>query len=261
MADETISSIGTLPPLPPSTVGRESANAPPKVILDTARFLLVPDRDFARPYIAVPGGGPTFVWPLGIEGFEVQDAAELGIHKYIGDVELDVEVTHRNQTNIVMTGIFPGHTSVKNMQALRTVFQAEQPPGGKILHLPGVLSQAQFVACQTLTSAHGEDERTQDISYSLTVVRVGTGPSTQDSAPIVTASTGTPVARAAGSRSYHTTATINTLRKVAQVVYGDATRWTLLYSNTQNASMINKKKIPTHKIPDYRMPIGTTIYY
>jgi hypothetical protein len=143
MAEEIQKNIGVLPPLPPSAIGKEFVNAVPKVILDTARYIRLPDTDFARPYITVPGG-PSFVWPLGIEGFEVQDQAELGIHKYIGDIELDVEVMHRNQATITLSGVFPGHTSTENMLGLRTVFQAEQPPGGKILHLPHVLSQAQF---------------------------------------------------------------------------------------------------------------------
>lgn len=263
MADRVISSsIGVLPPLPPSAIGEDIANAVPETIRDTARFLLIPDRDFARPYISVPGG-PTFVWPLGVEGFEIQDQAELGIHKYIGDIQLDVEVTHRNQTTINLSGVFPGHTSVKNMLALRTVFQAEQPPGGKVLHLPGILSQAQFVACQSLTSTHAEDERTQDIVYAASFIRIGTGASADSasSAPIVTASTGTPVPRASGSRSFHATATVNTLRKIAQNVFGDARKWSLLYSNKTNAAWFNKKNIPTHKIPDYRLPPGTTVYY
>jgi hypothetical protein len=149
MAEEIQKNIGVLPPLPPSAIGKEFVNAVPKVILDTARYIRLPDTDFARPYMSVPGG-PTFVWPLGIEGFEIQDQAELGIHKYIGDIELDVEVMHRNQATITISGIFPGHTSTEEHACLRTVFQAVQPPGGKVLHLPHVLSQAQFVACQSL---------------------------------------------------------------------------------------------------------------
>jgi hypothetical protein len=260
MAETTQNNIGALPPLPLSAVGDEFANAIPKTIRDTARYLRLPDQDFARPYISVPGG-PTFVWPLGIEGFELQDAAELGIHKYIGDIQLDVEVTHRNQATLVLSGIFPGHTSVKNMQALRLVFQAEQPPTGKILHVPGVLAQAQFIACQSLTSSHAEDERSQDITYSLTVIRVGTGTDVPGSAPIVTAPTGTPKPSASGSRSFHATATVNTLRKIAAKLYGDAAKWTMLYSNATNATWFTKRKIPTHKIPDYRLPIGTVVHY
>ena len=260
MADELENVVGTGPPLPPGAVTGRVANAVPETIVDTARYLLVPDTDFARPYISVPGG-PTFVWPLGIEGFEVQDQAELGIHKYIGDIQLDVEVTHRAQTNITLSGVFPGHTSAENMLALRTVFKAEQPPGGKVLHLPNVLTQAQFVACQSLQGSHPEDERTQDIAYSLVVVCIGTGTDSDATAPIVTTSAGTPTARASGSRAYHATATVNSLRKIAKAVYGSAAKWSQLYANDANAKIFKTKNVPTHQIPDYRLPIGTTVYY
>src|SRR5688500_16933540 len=78
-----------------------------QVVEDTAQYLLDPDDDFARPYLAIPGGR-AFVWPLGVEGFELVDQAELGRHKYLGEIEIDIDVTHKAETMITLSGIFPG---------------------------------------------------------------------------------------------------------------------------------------------------------
>jgi hypothetical protein len=249
---------GVKPPPASKSVGGIIENEIPAVLRDSARYLLEPDVDFARPYLAIPGGD-AFVWPLGTEGFEIQDQAELGKHKYIGDIKIDVEVVHRAETNITLSGIFPGHTAVDNMFALRQIFQAETPTSGKVLHLPGILVQAQYVKCERLTNSHAEEERNQDIAYSLSMVRVGTGKDT--TRPAITASTGTPTPTGAGTRTFRCTATVRTLRAIANYVYGNMNFWTRLYSISHNANWFSNRQIATHLIPTYSMPIGTVIYF
>lgn len=242
------------PPMSPA-IRRGSAN----LIIpdeDTAKYILDPDGDFERPYLAIPGGR-AFVWPLGVEGFEIQDMAELGRHKYLGEIELDVDVTHKAETEITLSGIFPGWTSTDNMAALRQIFFADTPERGKILHLPGVLPNLQYVVCERETFSHTRDERTQDIEYQFSVVKVGTGKPSPSTLPpgSTTGNSGR------GTRKFRSTGQVNTLRKIASRVFRNSQRWTQLYAVRQNAAWFDKRNISSHKAPDYRLPLGTIIYY
>ena len=81
---------------------------------DTAHYILKPDLQFYRPWLASPGVGASgiaFVWPLGIEGFTLASTAELGIHKYIGDNDIDIEIVYPDEYHITLNGIFPGKTA------------------------------------------------------------------------------------------------------------------------------------------------------
>lgn len=226
---------------------------------DTARYLLDPDDDFARPYLAVAGTKTAFVWPVGVEGFDIEDQAVLGRHKYLGDIQLDVDVVHRGEMMITMTGIFPGWTSVDNMSALRQVFRMESPKRGKILHLPGILPHLQYVVCESLRHGHPDDERKQDISYSLTMVVIGTGPVVPRN--LLPGVPGTGPTKGRSQKKFIVNATVNTLRKIAQNLYGDTARWTSLYAIRANAAYFDKHGIPSHTAPDKRLPKGTAIYY
>lgn len=227
---------------------------------DSAKYILTPDDDFARPYIAVPGGR-AFVWPVGIEGFELEDQAELGRHKYLGEIELDVDVVHKAETTITLSGVFPGWTSVDNMNDLRQIFYADTPERGKILHLPGILPHLQYVVPERQSFTHDMNERTRDIAYSFSVVKVGTGDRAPDQGPtqpdIGRGSTG----RGRGSRRFVVNSKSNTLRRVAYAVFRNGARWTELYAIQANAKWFDSRNIPSHQVPDYRLPVGTTIYY
>lgn len=227
---------------------------------DTAKYILDPDDDFARPYIAIPGGA-AFVWPVGVEGFEVEDQAELGRHKYLGEIELDVDVIHKAETTITLSGTFPGWTSVENMQALRAVFFADTPERGKILHLPDILPNLQYVVAERGSFSHAQDDRTMDISYTFTVVKVGTGKRAPNVGPTQPDSGRNNSPRGRGTRRYRATSNVNTLRKIARAVYKSEKRWTELYAIKQNAAWFDKRDIPSHRAPDYRLPLGTAIYY
>lgn len=225
---------------------------------DTARYLVDPDDEFARPFLSVPGGN-VFIWPLGTEGFEIVDTAELGKHKYLGDIELDVDVTHRGERSITLSGIFPGWTSVQNMQALSEIFYADTPARGKILHLPGILTTYNYVTCSSLRHSHAEDERTMDIAYSLEVVRIGVGPKAKPTGATEPNQGGK--SSVAGTRKFTVTMDENTLREIAADVYGSGARWVDLYAIKKNADFFNNHDVKQHQVPDYRLPNGHIIYY
>lgn len=238
------------PPLSPAVKhGVRAINAFTLPEYDTARYLLDPDDDFPRPYLLVPGWR-AFIWPLGVEGFEIQDQATLGRHKYLGEIELDVDVTHKGETGITLSGIFPGHTSVANMQALRQVFSVDTPERGKVLHLPGILPNLQYVVGETFTYTHAEDERSQDIAYSCSFVKVGTGPKAKAAAPAGNT--------ARTTKKFVSNSRYNTLRKIATRL---KMSWTNLYAVKANAAWFDKRNISSHRAPDYRLPNGTVIYY
>lgn len=228
---------------------------------DSAKYLIDPDDDFARPYLAIPGTHRAYIWPLGIEGFELQDQAQLGRHKYLGEIELDVDVIHRAETIITLSGTFPGWTSVENMNALRAIFYADTPERGKILHLPGILPNLQYVVAETETFRHEQDERTMDMAYSLSVVKVGTGAKAPKTGPTQPNEKHKARGRGRASHIFRVTPAVNTLRKIARKVYGSEKRWADLYAVDKNAKWFNSRNIPTHQIPDYRLPVGLRIYY
>lgn len=230
---------------------------------DTARYMRVPDDDFERPYLAVPGG-IAFIWPLGTEGFEITNAAELGKHKYLGEIELDVDITHKAEKNIILSGTFPGWTSVDNMHALERVFNADTPERGKILHLPGILPNLQYVVCQDSRFSHAENDMTQDMAYSITLVKIGLGkPGPVTSSVAGTVSSAVPTTaepRGSGTRIASAQPGQNTLRQFARVFLGNANLWTKLYDDPRNRKLFDDKNVPSHQVPDYELPLGTQVW-
>jgi hypothetical protein len=176
------------------------------------------------------------------------------MHRYLGDIKLDVDVMHKDEFRIVLTGVFPGESSADNMNALREVYDLDTPDNGKILWLPGILPKLQYVVGESFDFSHGADDRFSDIDYTLTVVRVGTGPKVTVTDPVPSKS-GT----SRKARYFASTATVNTLRKIAAKLYRNSSRWGQLYD--KNASWFTKRKISLHAVPDYRLPNGTKIYY
>lgn len=224
---------------------------------DPARFIVEVD-DFKRPYLAVPGGR-AFVWPLGVEGFDIEEQAELGRHKYLGEIQLDVDVIHKAETIIRLSGMFPGWTSVKNMNALRQIFYADTPAKGKILHLPGILPNLQYVAPESLTHSHPEEDRMQNITYSLSMVKVGTGESSSDYGKLSPAQPGTKTTATSGTRMFVVSGGYNNLRAISKKVFGEIDQWPILDDNPKNQKLF--KNVPSAKRPSYVLPPGTKIFY
>lgn len=242
---------------PPKAISVRHVSRP---TVDTARYVLDPDDDFARPYLAIPGGR-AFIWPLGTQGFDIAEDAALGRHKYLGEIELDVDVTHKAETTITLSGVFPGWTSVENMNALRQIFYADTPAKGKILHLPGIMPNLQYVVGENIRHSHAREDRTMDIEYTLSLVKVGTGKKSPNVGPTQPDEGRMGGARGRGTRTFKSNAKFNTLRKISNKVFGTEKMWVDLYAIKGNAKWFDKRNIAGHKVPDYRLPLGTVIHY
>lgn len=145
---------------------------------DSAHYILNPDTQFARPWIASPGVGSSgiaFVFPLGVEGFSLTSSPDLGIHKYIGDNDIDIDVVYPDEFHITLTGIFPGDTAPEQYRALRKVLTHQQTTRGKVLSLPIIAERILYVSVVNYSFSHDENDRTQTISYSLEFIQQGTG--------------------------------------------------------------------------------------
>ncbi len=228
---------------------------------DTAFYIAVPGEDFNQPYIAIPGGR-AFVWPLGVEGFDYSLDATLGVHKYMGSKGVEVSVVHLGTQSITMTGIFPGHTSVANMHALRDILLAESPEQGKILHLPLVFSKVLYVQHERSSFSHPPEERTQDINYEVVFQRITASEqagSPNSVAALIDAIPSTASARGLSTRAFIVVDGITTLRGIAQALYGDGSRWNEIY--IANQSYFDSQDIPSYQLPTMRLPVGLTLRY
>lgn len=225
---------------------------------DSAAFIQPPGQVFYRPWLSVPNG-PSFIWPIGLEGFHLEINPSLGIHRYIGGNAVVVNVTHKGEEGITLSGNFPGLTSAKQLQQLRDVVMVDTPPAGKILYLPGVLPYAQRVVVGSASFDRGVDERGSDLTYSISFERIGiqakyptpklTRPTTQPHSP----------GKGGSARVFKVTSSVNTLRKIAQLKLKSASKWESVYN--KNTKLFSKLKITKHEAPNKRLPIGTKIYY
>lgn len=230
---------------------------------DPAQYLRNPGVHFYRPWLASDDKftGQAFVWPLGIEGFDLTIDPQLGIHKYIGDNDVQVDITHKGQENFTMTGNFPGNTGPANLRALRQIVFMTTPRAGKVLYVPHILTYAQRVIVQRARFSHADSDRGQDLSYEIEFVRIGyINAGKSDDPPILTEPTRPSSAPGnAGKRRVQVDSKHNTIRKIAAWKLGSASRWLAIYN--LNKPYFTKAGIITAKVPDYRMPLGTVIYY
>jgi hypothetical protein len=249
----------------------------PGIGLDPAKYLLRPGEvtspgkhtagqwAHARPYIS--NGSSVFVFPVGPEGFTDQGQTTLGLHKYIGDENIDGVIVHREESRITLTGIFPGLTSVQNRIDCRAMLRQIPKDMGLILWVPGVFGQEQFVLPESWTFEHGEDDRSHSITYAITFVRIGTRKHIADpSGSIPPPQPGTKKTKPKGkpARIYTIRSSVRTLRGVAKVVYHDYDAWPRLVRLNEGQLNAWKKKhpsVPNYKIPTYRWPIGTKFRY
>jgi hypothetical protein len=243
------------------------ANRPPEIEFRIRQKDGHPDPakriDYSRHRFQLPkitGGGVTFVWPVGIEGFTRLGSATLGIHKYLGANHVDVHLVHLDEAHIEMTGMFPGLTSAKNMRDLITVLVAKGP---KQLSLPGVFTAIQSVYCENYNFSHTEDDRTHSIAYSVSFVRTTThgkvDAKTTGTHQTLSDTPGPPKAKVEGSpdRMAMTTDGMSTFRAVSDHVYDDPDKWGSLISlNQEDFSDYNKDRGVPEPIPSYQLVIS-----
>lgn len=228
---------------------------------DTATYMLEPGKNFLRPWIRIPGG-PTYVWPLGVEGFDLSIDPTLGIHKYIGDNAVEVNVTHLGEEHFVLTGTFPGVTAPANMRALRDILYKVTPPGGKILYVPILLTYAQRVVIgPTKFSRDASDIGLEDLSYSMEFIRIGVAE--REDTPLLIDAVTQPVvaakAKGKSSRTFTVNSKVNTLMKISLQLFKTTARWQSLY--TANEQFFVKRVVPYASAPTYVMPNGTKVTY
>lgn len=222
---------------------------------DPARYLARPGVDFLRPWLAVSNGF-AFQWPLGLEGYNLTIDPTLGIHKFIGDNAVVVDVLHAGEEHFTMSGTFPGSSASDLIQALRdVVYQSAPDDFGKILYIPSIFTFAQRVHVNHAEFNRDAGTFGDDASYSIEFVRIGTTKEvTGNIAPVTTSAP-----KGKGARNVKTTSTYNTLRKVAAWKLGSALNWRSIYN--LNELYFTKKHIPLSQAQGFRLPIGTTLYF
>jgi hypothetical protein len=229
---------------------------------DPARYL-VPDSELYHPRPSIQAGDDVFVWPVGTEGFRLTGNATLGIHHYIGDDDVDVQVMHRSERRIELSGAFPGRTSAANREALETVLRKPVSDPGKILYLPGILERVQYVELDNYEFSHDAEDRTHSIEYSVTLVRMGTGRRIAD--PHGKPAPPNPGQKHVGKGKKHkyviVKAGLRTFRQIAKKVYGNPEKWPLLMAVNMSYYGNKLARLPNHQVPTYRWPLGTHIYF
>lgn len=232
---------------------------------DESHYILIPDREFNRPWLASPQGnsGIAYVWPLGVEGFSFASNADAGIHHYIGDNDVDVDVVYPDESHIVLTGIFPGDTSTLQKQALRNVVLHQADTPGKILGLPGIEEQILYVSVINHSFSHDQGDYSKIIAYSIEFIKIGVGGrlgSTIKQLPKPNPTTG-----ASDRGKSQKRATVKggkqTLRGVSKKVYGSSRGSSVRKLQQANSVTLNKSGIPSYKTPYTKVPIGTTLKF
>jgi hypothetical protein len=230
---------------------------------DPAAYTRNPGVHFYRPWLASNDkfNGPAFIWPLGLEGFSLSIEPQLGIHRFIGDNAVVVDVTHLGEERFTMSGSFPGDSGPDNLRALRQIVYLATPKLGKVLYVPHILPYAQRVTVARASFTREQDDRGQDLSYEIEFIRTGIldigkyggEPKIVDArAP----GTGGPQK---GSRSIQSDAKHNTLRKIAEWKLGSSKKWSVLYD--KNEEWFHKRGVAASKVPDYHLPVGTKVFY
>lgn len=225
---------------------------------DSVAYIQPPDKEFIRPWLMVPNG-PVFVFPVGLQGWDITIDPALGIHKYIGDNKVEVSVLHLGEETFTLTGILPGLSSTDALQQLRQVVYAVQPTSGKILSLPGLLPYAQRVACGRTSFVHDQDDRGSDASYTIEFKRLGLAQKLPNYVTLKPVLQPTRPAKGGSSRVYVATGRYNTIRQIAQLKLGNANKWESIYN--KNLKLFNRLKIPKHKAPIYHLKVGTKVYW
>jgi hypothetical protein len=217
---------------------------------DPAWYTIQPGRNFMRPWLAIRNGA-AFQWPLGLEGFTLTLDPTLGIHKYIGGNTVSVSVIHAGEEHFSMSGNFPGNSAPSLVAALRDVVYKGSPGEGKLLWLPEIVTYVQRVQVIHFEAARDQESRGRDMTYTIEFARMGVAALKFSPRPI--APTPQP------TRTVKVDAKHNTLRKIAAWKLGRSDKWRTVYN--ANTKWFTSHHVPLAKIPDYRLPLGTTIHY
>lgn len=230
---------------------------------DSARYILKPDSEFLRPWLANPPNGSAFVWPLGTQGFQLSSQATAGIHHYIGDNDVDVDIVYPDELHITMTGHFPGKTSSIFKRELRKVILDPSGDSGKILSLPGVEEQILYVKVIAHSFVHDEGDNTSSIAYSVEFIRVGAG--AKITLPTLTPPTPNPTskkkARGKSSKRISVKQGSGSARRVTQSVYGRVDSGAMQALIKSNADALEAAGIPAYAVPFTPLPVGTVLKY
>jgi len=138
---------------------------------DTAKKI-IPDNQLRFSLPSIRAGNVSFTFPVGPEGFTRSGSSSLGIHKFIGDNVVDVNVIHFDEGHIELNGTLPGLSSPAYMADLITVLTNRNK---KVLRVPGVFPREQYVETENYNFNHPQDDRTHSIEYSVSFIRTGAG--------------------------------------------------------------------------------------
>lgn len=230
---------------------------------DSAHYILKPDLQFYRPWLASPGVGATgvaFVWPLGVEGFTLASTVDLGIHKYIGDNDIDVEIIYPDEYHITLNGIFPGRTAAQQARALRKVIAHKSSEFGKVLSLPLVAERVLYVQIANYSFTHDQEDRTGTIAYSIECVQQGTGGNLKKKTlrPITKNPTTKKNPRGKSAKRKVVKQGGSTVRKNTAQTYNDVDMQGVVLA--KNLSKLSTQlNMPAHQLAYRQLPPGTVL--
>jgi hypothetical protein len=238
--------------------------------MDTARYLVNPgyvksatDKSagnlaHVRPHLVC--GSKFFVFPVGVEGFNASGQAMLGLHHYLGASVVAAKQMHREEGRIELTGVFPGITAQQNMVQCRDLLRSQAPAVGMSFYAEGVFETVQYVLPESWSFTHDEGDRTHSINYTITFVRIGTGPKISDPAgkapPPQPGVKSNPKGK---GRIFIVRAGVRTLRQISKVVYGNPDKWPRLADLNKNTVFYTS--FGSYQLPLVIWPIGTKFKY
>jgi hypothetical protein len=230
---------------------------------DTAKFI-VALRRFKRPRLRT-GHGDVFVWPVGTEGVTISGQAKLGVHTYIGDDSAEVQVIHRDEARVEMSGVFLGETAPANFRALRAIIISNYDPDGLLLDIPDIFQFEQRVFVESYEFSHDEENIEEDFTYRIVFVNSGRTRKRLPSPKTVKPPANPKSKKGKGkpSTSVRVRAGERTLRAISKQVYKNANKWKTLYNKNKKAlnEFMKEQNVPFAKLPTTPLPIGLKIYY
>jgi hypothetical protein len=252
--------IPPIVPTPITILGVTPATAGYKT--DGAAYV-IPLGRFQRPRFYVIGG-LEFEWPGGTEGLMLAGNATLAEHLYIGDNVAELQVVHRANERIEMSGQFPGRTGAANVRLLRAVLRAVDPPDHKRLELPGILTQAQKVIAESWEFTHDNEGRIGSFDYAITFRITGPGGSVDQpqllstQAQLIDPIT---VGRGDPARVFIVRDKRRTIRAIAFEVFGNPNLWRRLYDLNIRLLTDLLGDLPLSQIPTVELPLGTKVEF
>jgi len=217
---------------------------------DAAKYVITRSQ-FERPTLRIPPNGATFEWPLGLQGFRISGRVGNAQHLYLGDNAPVVQIVHRDARSFEMSGEFLGKTASQNARDLMEVVTSPNPQGYWILRLPaGIFPKEQLVVIDGYDFDHTPEDRTDSFSYTIAMIRTGVGNTISgQSDPDATNPPGGPTTnppRGETGRTFTTRDGADTLRLIANIVYGDPSLWQQIYQ--KNKEFFDKFNIPLVKL-------------